>query len=249
MNTRKTPARRVEENDVQEEIPLQVEEIEKVVQVPQGTQGDKVPIVGGGNDVLVVTLELSNSDTREGLLALAQAMTTQLNLSMVPRLNAVESTMKSCLLYFVRMNPFIFLGSKVGEDPQEFLDVVYEKLEWSGSSDQEQFRFKKRSQTQEEPRSAKVKLEKGGGSQNVKPTCVTCGKRHYGECLRGTESCYGCGKEGQKVRDYFNIAYKGKEGKQVNPSVPKDDAPTKRRVYALRTRREKPGDNDDELIP
>ena len=38
----------------------------------------------------------------------------------------------------------------------------------SGSSDQDQSRFKKRSQTQEEPRSAKVKLEKGGSSQNVK---------------------------------------------------------------------------------
>ena len=51
------------------------------------------------------------------------------------------------------------------------------------------------------------------------------------------------------MRDYFNIAYKVKEGKQVNPSVPKDDAPTKRRFYALRTRREKPGDDDDEVIP
>ena len=49
MNTISTLARRVEENDVQEEIPPQVEEVEKV---PQGTQGDKVPIVGGRNDVL-----------------------------------------------------------------------------------------------------------------------------------------------------------------------------------------------------
>ena len=60
----------------------------------------------------------------------------------------------------------------------------------SGSSDQGQLRFKKRAQTQEEPRSAKVKFERGGCSQNVKPTCVTCGKRHYGECLKGTESFF-----------------------------------------------------------
>ena len=33
--------------------------------------------------------------------------------------------MTSRLSDFVRMNPPIFLGSKVGEDPQEFLDVVY----------------------------------------------------------------------------------------------------------------------------
>ena len=42
------------------------------------------------------------------------------------------------------------------------------------------------SSDQEEPRSVKVKLNKGGGSQNVKPTCVTCGKRRYGECLKST---------------------------------------------------------------
>ena len=60
----------------------------------------------------------------------------------------------------------------------------------SGSSDQEKSRFKKRTQNQEEPRSAKVKLKKGGGSQNIKPSCVTCGKRHYGECLKGTESFF-----------------------------------------------------------
>ena len=64
-------------------------------------------------------------------------------------------------------------------------------LKRSGSNDQDQSRLKKRSQTQEEPRSAKVKLEKGGGSQNIKPPCVTCGKKHYGECLLGTESFYG----------------------------------------------------------
>ena len=44
-----------------------------------------------------------------------------------------------------------------------------------------------------------MKLEKGGGSLNGKPTCVTCGQRHYGEGLRGTMSFFGCGKEGHKV--------------------------------------------------
>ena len=53
-------------------------------------------------------------------------------------------------------------------------------LKSSGSSDQAQHRFKKRAQSQEERRSAKVKLEKGGVSRYVKPTCVTCGKSHYG---------------------------------------------------------------------
>ena len=47
INTRRTPATSVEENEVQEEIPHKVEEVE---QVPQDAQG---PIVGEGNDVPV----------------------------------------------------------------------------------------------------------------------------------------------------------------------------------------------------
>ena len=42
---RRTPTRRVEENDVNEEIPPQVEKF---------PQGDQVPIGGQGNDFLVV---------------------------------------------------------------------------------------------------------------------------------------------------------------------------------------------------
>ena len=38
------------------------------------------------------------------------------------------------------------------------------------------------------------------------------------------------------------IASRGREGKQVAPSVPKDDAPTKRPFYAFQTR----GSNTDE---
>ena len=48
INTRKAPARRVEENEVQEEIPPHVEEGE---QGSHCSQGDQVPIDGGGNDL------------------------------------------------------------------------------------------------------------------------------------------------------------------------------------------------------
>ena len=71
---------------------------------------------------------------------------------------------------------------------------------------------------------------KGGGSQNVKLTCVSCGKKHCGECLLSTGSFYAFGKEGHKVRDCPNIAFRGKEGKEVAPSVPKDDDPTKKHL-------------------
>ena len=81
-----------------------------------------------GHEVLEVHSELSNRENKEALIALAQSVTTQINLSMVSRVNVVESTMTSRLRYFVRINPPIFHGSKLGEDPQEFLDGVYKVL-------------------------------------------------------------------------------------------------------------------------
>ena len=67
---------------------------------------------------------------------------------------------------------------------------ITRNLKSCDSSDQGQPRFKRRAHTQDGP-IAKVKLEKEGGSQNVKPTCVTCGKKHYSECLLSIGSCYG----------------------------------------------------------
>ena len=54
MITRRTLNGRVEENDVHEEIPSQVEQLEQVSQGYQGVQGNQVPIMGRGNDVPVV---------------------------------------------------------------------------------------------------------------------------------------------------------------------------------------------------
>ena len=95
------------------------------VQVPQGEQ---VPIGGQGDEVLVVPLDMTNGDIRETLLAQARAMTTHMNRGVDPRVNALESTMTFRLRDFVRMNPSIFLGSKMGEYPQEFFDGVYKVL-------------------------------------------------------------------------------------------------------------------------
>ncbi|TMW95415.1 hypothetical protein EJD97_008897 [Solanum chilense] len=153
MNTRSTPSRRVQENDVNGEIPPHVE------QVPKGTQcahGDQLPIGGQGNE-----------------------------------------------------------ESKLGR--------IARNLKKSGSSDQAQRRFKERVQNQYEPRCSMVKFERRGGSQNEKPTCVTCGKRHYRKCVAGTSGFFGCGKDHHK-----------------------DDAPNKRRFDALRTRGEKWDEDDDE---
>ncbi|TMW83530.1 hypothetical protein EJD97_001447 [Solanum chilense] len=103
MNTRRSLTRIFEDNDVHEEIPPQVEQVKQAPQGSQGFQGDHEPIVEGG-------------------------MTTQPNLSIVRRVNVVESTMISRLRDLVRMNTPIYLGSKVGEDPQEFLHGMYKVL-------------------------------------------------------------------------------------------------------------------------
>ena len=42
-----------------------------------------------------------------------------------PRGNVLERTMTSRLRDFMRTNPVILLVSKVGDDPQEFFDEVY----------------------------------------------------------------------------------------------------------------------------
>ncbi|TMW94622.1 hypothetical protein EJD97_010004 [Solanum chilense] len=126
MNTRRTRTMRFEDNEVQEEINLQVEEVEHV------PQDDQFHIGGKGNNVLLIPPKLSNSDIREVLLALTRVVTTQVNSIMQPKVNFVESTMKSSLRDFVRVNNTIFIGSKVGEDHREFLERVYKVLNAMG---------------------------------------------------------------------------------------------------------------------
>ena len=53
------------------------------------------------------------------------------------RVNAIESDMDSRLRDFMRINHPIFLGSKVGEDPQEFLHDVYKVVSAIGVTSEE----------------------------------------------------------------------------------------------------------------
>ena len=53
---------------------------------------------------------------------------------------------------------------------------------------------------------------KGTNSPNDKPTYGKCGKNHYGDCLKGTNNCFGCGKSGYKVRNFPNVRGQDKGG-------------------------------------
>ena len=57
-----------------------------------------------------------------------QAMTAQANRDIAPHLHQQVTTMVSRLRDFSQINPLTFYGSKVDEDPQEFLYEVYKVL-------------------------------------------------------------------------------------------------------------------------
>ena len=70
MNTRRTPTKRFEENDVNEEISRHVEKVPQVSHGAQSAQGDQVPIRGQGNKVPLVSPEMTNAKIKKSLLTL-----------------------------------------------------------------------------------------------------------------------------------------------------------------------------------
>uniref|UniRef100_M1DEF3 Gag-pol polyprotein n=1 Tax=Solanum tuberosum TaxID=4113 RepID=M1DEF3_SOLTU len=97
--------------------------------------------------------------------------------------------------------------------------------------DQGQPRFENRAPNLDLSSAPKVNHEGGGGSQIAKPTCSTCGKKHFGKCLSGTSGCYGCGKNDHKVRDCPNIVVKGRNAKQAPYNGPSVDGQVRNRFY------------------
>ena len=81
----------------------------------------------------------------------------------------------------------------------------------------------------------KFKKGKGSNSPKEKPTCGKCGKKHYGECLKGTDNFFSCGKSSHKMRDFPNLKSQDKRSGQAHPSG-SGDAPKKNRFYFVRSR-------------
>ena len=78
---------------------------------------------------------------------------------------------------------------------------------------------------------------KGTSSPTEKPTCGKCGMKHYGNSLKGSDNCFGCGKRGHKVRDFHNVRVQRKGNGQTQVTC-SNEAPKKNNFYALRSRGE-----------
>ena len=61
--------------------------------------------------------------------------------------------------------------------------------------------------------------------------------KHYGNSLKGTDNCFGCGKRGHKVRDFHNVRVQRKGNGQTQVTC-SNEAPKKNNFYALRSRGE-----------
>ena len=114
------------------------------------------------------------------------------------------------------------------------LSSISRNLKRSISNAKNQYRFQKRAPNHDGPSPPKLTGESGSSSQGGKPTCVTCGKMHFGKSLVYTKSFFGCGKDGHEVRVCPNCAARGRKAKQDPPSVREGDVPRKNRsFYAL----------------
>ena len=112
------------------------------------------------------------------------------------------------------------------------LKRMSKKFKRSVDSDLVQPRFKKGVQTQDGPSVPNKKFQKGRCPSNGKPTCATCGKKHFGECLIGMANCFGCGKSGHKVRDFPNVKGQYKGSGQAQATGSNMDLPRKNRFNA-----------------
>ncbi|XP_069143501.1 uncharacterized protein [Solanum lycopersicum] len=179
---------------------------------------------------------MSNSDIREALIAITRDVTMKANLNMMPRV------VEKILTYRLTDSEKAELASYQLRDVSQiwYTQRKDNRPEGSGHIEWDEFKeaflgmyfLRERRQ---------IKMEK---FINLKK-----GNMSVAEYSLKFSTLSSCGKYGHKMRDCPMIASRGREGKKVAPSVPKDDASTKRRFNALRSRVEKPDlmDSEDDV--
>ncbi|XP_049358413.1 uncharacterized protein LOC125823000 [Solanum verrucosum] len=234
MTTRSAIRRRVKEEIVNEGVP------------PQGRQVPQPPNDEGA---------MSNVEIWTALQTLTHALTTQVTRDTRAHVNPNAGTTTSRIRDFTRMNPYMFYGSKVDEDPQGFIDEMFKVLDAVGVSPQEKvelaaYQLKDLAQVwyeqwkDESPVRAspvdyglfKSTFLDSCSSYVERPSCAKYGKTHDGKCLVGTDGCFSCGKSGHMKRDCPMLRAQGREGKQVPPCGSNSNAPKKNHFYALQSR-------------
>ncbi|WMV58133.1 hypothetical protein MTR67_051518 [Solanum verrucosum] len=123
MKTRRVNARRAEKENVNQGV-------HQGNQTPQANQAPVDPPAMMDVEIRLALLILTQAMTVQAQVVTtqAQAMTAQANRATGPHVNTVDSRLRD----FTRMNPPVFLGSKVGEDPQEFMEEVYKIIDAMG---------------------------------------------------------------------------------------------------------------------
>ena len=71
---------------------------------------------------------MSNVEIRLAIHSLTQVLTTQVARDARVQVNLYANTTTSRIRNFTRMNPPTFYGSKVEEDPQEFIDEGFKDV-------------------------------------------------------------------------------------------------------------------------
>ena len=102
-------------------------------QVKQVSMGDQAPIVptpmkDGEIRSVFLNLDQDMDFQANSFTSRVQPLTAQVNIEVGFRMPPHAITMASCLRDFTQVNTPIFFRSKADEDPQDFLDKVYNIL-------------------------------------------------------------------------------------------------------------------------
>ncbi|XP_069152730.1 uncharacterized protein [Solanum lycopersicum] len=121
MNTSRNNARKSFEDNFNEAVP------------PQVPHNPQVSIEEGA---------MSNVDIRSAIHILTQVLATQVSRDARVQVNSNVNTNASRISDFTRMNSPTFYGSKVEEDPEGFIDEVFDALDVMGVSSKKDSRVK-----------------------------------------------------------------------------------------------------------